>query len=673
MIKEYIKGQGTFFLRRQYDFSQAGDFAIKVSADPHTYIRDLCQYINRDHWLMGGTYIKYHIWFDGRYIGCGNERAVIDGDRTEHTFELKNISAGKHTLAIAFRGEDQGLNAGIFGANGSELSGGSWKIFNANLYDAHFCYRHQNIYGHFKGDIGPGEFVEHLDGTYYPDNWQNPAFDDSAWPQPEIRAGEYPTVPASYNLETFFVHPEKVYKTSENSWIADFGEESIASLILTGPEAGGEVEVRLGEELIDPEHVRFQLRCSVCYQESWLFAPGRQQLGNFGVREFRYAEIINYPGELRIEDIAIRRIHAPFNDSSTLKSSNGNLKAVWELCKRSVKNTATDTFTDCFTRERIAYEADALLNMLASFAVSDSLQTAKRHLEYQLYHLTWPVEWQQYVALLFYEYYQESGDAEFVKAHFDKLLEVSSFSQCIGSDGWICSFGKGCRHIIDWPPEYTKSYDIGNKEYLTVTNALAGRVFAALSELAEVIGRNDQAKEFGRISQTIFRKINECCFDEAQQLYTDRAGSRNCSLYANMWALWSGAATPERTAKALDLVESSGMICSLYSGFIYLDTLFKFNRGRRAAELMLSDESPWMEMIRHGLTITSEYWPKKGERMSLAHPWGSYPAYFIARYIFGLHQTAPGWKSYAVEPVDSGITGAELTINKRGVICTSKI
>ncbi|MBE6389309.1 MAG: hypothetical protein E7043_03950 [Lentisphaerae bacterium] len=673
MTRDYIKGQGTFFLRRKYDFPADGDFTIKISADPHTYIRDFCQYTNRDHWLMGGTYIKYHVWFDGEYVGCGTERAVIDNTRVEHRFKLNHICSGIHCLAIVFRGEKQGLNAGVFTDDDREVTGTAWKSLDGNRYDAHFCYRQQNIYGYFKGDVGPGEFFEHLDGTFYPDNWQMPDFDDSSWMTPVIESAEYPTVPAEYNLDTFIIHPQKLYKTSKNSWIADFGEISIASLILTGPGDGGEVEIRLGEELIDPEHVKYQLRCTVCYQENWLFAPGHQQLGNFGVREFRYAEIVNYSGELRPEDIAIRRIHAPFNDSSVLKTDNKNMQAIWDLCKRTVKNTATDTFTDCFTRERIAYEADAYLNMSASFAVTDSLLTARRHLEYQLYHLTWPVEWKQYLALLVYEYYWESGEAGFVEKHFDKLMETSSFIDCIGPDGWIRSFGKDCRHVVDWPPVYAEKYDFGNNEYLTVTNAFAGKVLITLSELAGVIGRKELAADLLAKGKKIFRRINECCFDEKRRLYKDHPGSDHCSFYANMWVLWCSAADEERVTEVLDFIDDCGMVCSLYSGFIYLETLFRFGRGKKAADLLLSDDSPWMEMIRQGFTITSEFWPKKDQRMSLAHPWGSYPAYLIARYIFGLKPTSPGWKSYAAEPVESGITGASLTLNKRYRQCCSEL
>lgn len=673
MSREYIREVGTIFLRREYEFTAKGDYTIRVSADPHTYIRDCCQIINQEHWLMGGTYIKYHIWLDGVYIGCGNERPVIDTDRVEHCFELKDVRPGKHLLAIAFRGEKQGLNAGIYDAGGSELAGYAWKFYNANMYDAHFCYRQQNICGYFKGDIGPGEFFEHLDGTYYPDNWQNADFDDSAWEEPVIVSGDFNTVPASYNLVTTFVHPQKLYKTAENAWIADFGEESIASFILTGPENGGEIEVRLAEELIDREHVRFQLRCTVCYQENWLFAPGRQQLGNFGVREFRYAEIRNYEGVLHPEDITIRRIHAPFSDSSTLVTGNENLRRIWELCKRSVKNTATDSYTDCFTRERIAYEADAMLNMLASFAVSDTLTTARRHLEYQLTHLTWPVEWQQFVACLYYDYYQETGDKELVAKHFDEVVRISAFEDWITGNGLIAFFGENPRCTIDWPPSYRDDYDAGNGEYLFVPNAIAAKVMLQLAYLAGEIGRQQDADRLRSKGEKIRQQLNTLCYNIKSQLYTDRVGSDNCSFHANMWALWCDIAPEKRQEKPLELISGSGMRCSLYSGFIYLETLFRYGKGRQAAQLLLGDESPWMTMIRMGNTITCEYWPDKDQRMSVAHPWGSYPAYLIARYIFGLRPTSPGWKTYAVDPVDSGITGASLSLNKRICRCSSEI
>ena len=673
MKKQYVKGVGTCFIRREYALNTAGEAEVRVSADPHTYIRDFCPSAYHDTWLMGGTYIKYHIWLDGRYIGCGTERAVITGTRVEQRFPLGRLTAGKHLLAIAFRGEKQGLNAEIFSPDGQQISGGTWKFFDANLYDGHICYRQPHIYGYFKGDIGPGEYFEHLDGTRHPDNWQLPDFDDSKWENATLEYADHPTVPASYNLETTFVHPQKLFKTRDNRWIADFGVETIGSLLLTGPEKGGEVEVRLAEEMLDEDHVRFLLRCIVCYQENWLFAPGRQLLGHFGVRQFRYAEIVNYDGELHPEDITLRRIHAPFSDTSVLTTDNENLRQIWDLCKRTIKYTATDCYTDCFTRERIAYEADALLNMQAAFAVSDTMMVARRHLEYQLTHLTWPVEWKQFAACLFYEFYQECKDADFVTAHFDELVKISSFEEWIEENGLIRTFGKNPRCIIDWPPAYTEKYDFGEKrEYLFVPNALAVKVMRQLAYLAEATGRKDDAVRLRKKSEYMCRQLNELCYNRQTGLYTDRFGSENCSFHANMWALWCDIVPEERQDKVVDFVSASGMVCGLYSGVIYLETLFRYGKSRQATELLLGNDSAWLTMIRMGNTLTVEHWPKAEQRMSVSHPWASYPVYFFYKYIFGIRATSPGWETYEICPDPAAGIKGTLKVVRNGRVLISE-
>ena len=43
---------------------------------------------------------------------------------------------------------------------------------------------------------------------------------------------------------------------------------------------------------------------------------------------------------------------------------------------------------------------------------------------------------------------------------------------------------------------------------------------------------------------------------------------------------------------------------------------------------------------------------------SLCHGWSAVPVYFYYAYVLGLKPTSPGWKTYCLSPVDSGISSA---------------
>ena len=668
MKQIWMSAAGNHYLRKNFILAAPRQLSLKITGEPHTYQKSCCQKLRKDghdgNWLMGGSFIKFRIWLDGRYVGCGPLRAVETGVCVRHTFDLGELAAGRHTLAVACRGERCGISVEL------PVEGADWKIFCANDFYAPVCWKQPEVYGYFKGDIGPGEFFENLDGTRYPDFWREPGFDDSAWETPAFRELERPVTESEYNYQEEYHAPQTIRQTAPGAWIIDFGEERIGSLFLRGPAAGGEVEVRLGEELFTPDQVRFQTRGGVCYQELWTFREGGQELSHFGVRMFRYAELKGYSGTLRSEDIGVNTLRAPYEAHTEFRSDHENLNRIWELCRTSVVNTAADFFTDCFTRERLAYEADSMLNLLSYHVFNTDLRIVRRHLSYQLNHPTWPCEWSQLMAMLFYNYWQETGDTAFIAAHFDRLRDYSGYLDLL-RDGMIRKFPLDM--IIDWPPEYLKYYDCGNGEYLTVPNALACKVLHHLSELAQAIGRSAEAEDLLEKSRAMRAALNRKCFDPVRGLYKDHPESDRCSLHSNMWALWCDLVPEDKVPAVLDHVVSCGMRCSLYSGFYYLETLFRYGKGKEAFKLLSEPDSRWMDMVRAGLTVTSEYWYEPKNRMSLAHPWGCYPAYLIVRYVFGLKPTEPGWRSYTAEPAPGFEFHGFLKMIRNGVtICAQR-
>ena len=225
------------------------------------------------------------------------------------------------------------------------------------------------------------------------------------------------------------------------------------------------MEIRLGEELLTPEQVRYQLRACTCYQEMWNFAPGLQKLTHFGLRIFRYAELVGYEGELSPDMVKIIAVNAPFDTaSSNMTSDDEKLNRIWALCKNSIRSTNMDIYTDCFSRERIAYEADGYINMLSNFAVTRNRETCLRFLEYIIRHPTWPCEWMQILIPIFHDYYWESGDKEMIDRHFDRLLKQASFRHLI-RDGLVKKFP--LMAIIDHPFTQSDNYDIENEEFFT--------------------------------------------------------------------------------------------------------------------------------------------------------------------------------------------------------------
>ena len=158
-MKTYITEFGNNFVRRSFelpDYCENG--LITISTDFHRYLREFCQPLRGDgndgNWLVGGSFVKFKLYFDGKLIGIGPFRPIKDGTRVEHVFKLKNLKKGKHFIAVAYRGEKHGINveftSDVLDFNCDE----SWKILNANTFYVPICFKHPNINGYFKGVLG---------------------------------------------------------------------------------------------------------------------------------------------------------------------------------------------------------------------------------------------------------------------------------------------------------------------------------------------------------------------------------------------------------------------------------------------------------------------------------------------------------------------------------------
>ncbi len=661
-MRYFIGGPGQKFCRREFETGpDTGPVTIAVTADAHSYVNAYCQKLRSDGndgtWLMGGSFIKYHLFLDGKRLGIGPFRGIRSGERVEHVFPAGKLAPGRHAVACLIRAEQLGVAVEIR-ANGQVIadSASAFRQCSANDFLAPVCWTHPEISSYFKGDIGPGELFEHFQGEFEPDGWLNAGFDDSSWE--ECRPAQWEGIPenAEWNYQIEQDCPERIVTLGNGSFLIDFGREAIAQIEMTVPEPAY-VELRLGEELLNDKCVRFQLRADTCYQELWHFARSGQTLSHFGVRSFRYAEVHGFPGELNRENFRRRVIHAPFQSGAVhFVSSSPELNRIWDLCRYTVKATAMDLYTDCFTRERICYEADAYVNMLANFAVDSAAPAARRSVGYMITHPTWPCEWMQMMIPVFYEYYMHTADAEMIRANWEDLIRKASYLHLL-ENGLVKRFP--LEIIVDWPAELRDGCEI-DADYVAIPHFLLYGNLRKLAFLAKEIGKEDC---FTSAADAMLPVIRSAFWNPERRLFVDHRGSRHSSLHTNVWALWNQVASREDSENIVDFIVSKGMACGVCNAQYVLDVLFEYGHAEQALALLLDDgPHSWRNMLNMGATITTEAWNcKQKANMSWAHPWGASPAHAIVRHLCGLKSALPGWKQYHLNPKAPG--GIQFTLD----------
>ena len=609
------------------------------------------------------------LYLDGVELGGGQFSDYPDRP-TATEFHTGALEAGEHLLAalVWFRGKD--FSTYRCGAPGfrCELRGGEFRFGSSTAWKARLDPAFTS--GPIADVTGQLGFVTCCDGRKS-DNWQRPGFDDSGWEAAAVTAVDPFELEAGETLHytPVSIAPVRIEQLGDGRIVVDFGRAVAGGIELTSP-CGAEIELRLGEELLPSGGVRFQMRTGNCYQEGWRFPENGGTLSHFGMRSFRYAELLGYPGRLDPAAIRAVSITLPFREEdSAFSCSDPRLEQVWELCRNSIRYTTLDVYYDCPSRERMAYEADAYINMLTHFAVEHQTATARRTILYQMNHYTWPCEWRMFMIPVVYKYYMHTGDLGLVREVWPRLKSECTFHHLL-KDGLVEKFPM--RVIVDWPMSCRDEYEFGPAE--AVPNAFLYRDLCDQSKLAAALGLAGEAREYEELAVRVKRAFNTRLYDPESGLFLDNAASRHAGFHANMFALAFGVADDDKVERPLAFIAQSGMKCSVYGAQFYLEALFRYGCAEKAVELMTSDsDRSWLEMIRLGATCATEAWnPELKPNMSFVHPWGSAPGNMIMRGVFGLRPTKPGWEEFECKPQPGGLKSGRYRIRVPSGIITAE-
>ncbi len=502
----------------------------------------------------------------------------------------------------------------------------------------------------------------------------------------------------------------------DGSILLDFGRDAFAQIELTlDSKEDGFIEVHFGEKL-KGDHIDRKPGGTIRYAVYKLevhkgvdsygikFLPdGRntrttpvgsgavpilmpEEIGE--VYPFRYCELVGLKGEVVVPETRQLAVHYPFNDdASSFCCSDTVLNKVWDLCKYSIKATSFCGYYVDGDRERIPYEADALLNQLSHYGVDSEYAMARRSAAYLLENPTWPTEWQLAMVFMAWYDYLYTGDKALIEKYYD-VLKAKTLLALRNDNGLISTRtgkitqqvresiryrGKSpIEDIIDWPR--SGSFGIGKKEageadgyvlgnYNCAVNAMHCGSLRTMADIASALGKKNDAKFFKDAAARSKEAVNAnfLCTDG---VYRDGLDTDHRSLHANMFPLMFGLVPDSCQESVLEFVKSRGMACSVYGAQFLLDALFTAGEDDYAISLMASTSiRSWYNMIRCGSTITLEAWDKvfKGN-LDWNHAWGAAPANLIPRWVIGVQPAAPGFGKALICPHLGGLTSAEALV-----------
>jgi alpha-L-rhamnosidase len=389
---------------------------------------------------------------------------------------------------------------------------------------------------------------------------------------------------------------------------------------------------------------------------------------------FRYVEFQGYNRPLSKSDVQRDMLHYPFDDkASYFRSSNVTLNQIWDLCKYSIKATSFAGIYVDGDRERIPYEADALINQLGHYGVDREYSMARKSTSYLLKHPTWPTEWILQALIISWNDYLYTGDKRLLESNY-QVLKNRTLMQLKGANGLISTstgfqtsgfaqsinFNGKIRDIVDWPVSETDGYVFNN--YNSVVNAFHYKALVNMQMIAEVLGRESDREFYSREADKVKAAFDTVFLDGKTGLYKDGEVTTHSSLHANMFAMTLGLVPEKNKTQVLNFIKSRRMASSVYGSQFLMESLYDGFDDKHALDLLTdSGVRSWNNMIRVGSTITLEAWDNKFKpNQDWNHAWGAAPANIIPRKLMGIEPVAAGFAEVLIMPQTGDLEEAEI-------------
>lgn len=592
---------------------------------------------------------KYWLWVNG-------ERVIFEGqlkrgptpkdtyyDRVDLTKYLKQ---GDNTIAVllwyfgktGFSHNSSGKAGLLFDAeiDGSPvLSDASWKAM------PHPAYGHTSApYPNFRM---PESYVR-FDARHDLTGWQQPGFDDSAWPS-ALNYGVAPCAPWNQLVERpipqwkdfglkAYVNAAELPTVSDGRVIKaklPYNAQVTAYFEIEGP-AGETIDLRMdngtsgrSEYVTKAGHQAYEeLAWQSGHEVHYTIPPG------FKILALKYRETgydTEFAGSFECDDEFFNRHH--------------------KKAMRTLYINMRDTYMDCPDRERAQWWGDVVNQLGEAFYALDTRSYALAR-KGMLELMNWqrdnhtifapiPGNWTGELKLQmlnsigyygFWTYYQYSGDLETLRAVYPGVRRYLSIWK-VGKDGLVVSRGGSW---TDWGE---------NKDFAVLNNGWYYLALKGQLNMAQVLGEKKDVAEI----QAKMRQM-EAGFNKAFWTGSEYRSSDYKELTddrAQALAVLCGFAKPEQY-EAIRKVFKEQEHCSPYMEKYVGEALYQM---RLPEDALARTKKRFKVMTDHPYTTLWENFPKSG---TINHAWSGGALTLLAQYGAGVAPVTPGYETYHVLP-----------------------
>jgi len=499
----------------------------------------------------------------------------------------------------------------------------------------------------WKGNDSPVVFAEIYDGERYDAGreiagWNLPGLDESAWrPVEEIpfdksvlTAQAFPKV---REMETIGV--KEIIRTPKNETVLDFGQNMSAwPHIRAEGRKGDRIRMRFFE-ILDGEGNVYTANLRTAKQELEVVLGEDGEIEyrpHFTYYGFRYAEVLEFPGEVRKECFTARAVSSDMHMTGTFRCSNPDVNQLHHNILWGMKSNFVDVPTDCPQRdERLGWTGDAqifcrtasyLMNTYLFYekwltdlsadqtpeggvphVVPDTL-TASGHAsdnDMMAEGADSAAAWADAAVIVPWTMYLTYGDTAILEKQFDSMKKWIEFMRRHSNDyiwNYRLQFG-------DWV-----ALDAEEGSYFGATpNDLTCTAYFAYStglfaEICRILGRKEEEKNYRELYSAVCAKYQKTFFNDDGTMKAQTQTAHIVSLYFGLVPEKFKATVTEGLRKLL--AKENGHLVTGFVGTPYFcHALSQNGCTAEAYDLLLKDDFPsWLYQVRMGATTVWEHW-----------------------------------------------------------------
>lgn len=643
------------------------------------------------------TFISAYAYADVYINGRLLERCPMNCDPEYQCYDKFNISGylhkGENCITAVVQNFGVGLHSQINARGGfffqakldfagspsiNLLSDSSWKVTHAKAWNIQTRYRDPNA--HLIG------FVEEFDARLWPEEWQEPEFNDSAWENakmigiPPVAPWNSLVVTERQQLARKIVKPVRKWKTG-NLMVYDFGTEiaGYPQFSINATKEGVQIEIGTGERLDSLKAPL--LRVSSDHSEKYTTKKGLQSWRPYTWTGFRYFSIETNP-DIQIQDVSAEFSCYNYEMASSFECSDPQLNEFWNIGKHTMRINSIDTYLDPW-REHTQYIAGDSRYMLIygnyAFGKSSRFLSAYNLLcgaqsqrwrndgavrsRYPTDYFTQPgsstylADYQLEWILMMHEYFMYYGKDELIENLYPNLKKAMDYFQpfvdsktglLANIPGWI---------VLDWPD----TYSIEKKNIITALNCLYyGALNAATAIANDFAHDKKQAMIWSEQAKQLKDNINKELWSEKDHVYLDSYGGTQIGQQTQVYALVYGLADESRKADMLNLIMNRSKASEQSFAYWMLNSMFSHGDAQWALDYLRKN---WGEQTH--LVSFNGAW-HEGWNLpwgATSHAWSSGPTALLPQKVLGLEPTGYGWKTFVVKPITCDLMWAKGTVS----------